>query len=497
MSDASRPPDRNQARIRRTTGTGHGGDVDAELPLARLLDSESFKEVCASFAALFGIGLRVFDGAGKKLVDVSASTADHCGYLFGVHPTRVSCTKLVNEIRTCALSTTANTERNCFSGLRYNIFPIVHEGTILGRVIFGPYAPEGLTAPPSGLKMYAPEGLVMEHLAELLAQIPRAGEAAVKTVLENISSVLDVIIHSNYKTHLTSQMHIASMTAAFDDLERTNQELKEANAQLQDLDQLKSNFVATVSHELRTPLTSVIGYSEMLLEGMAGEINQEQRSYVETILEKGESLLGLIGQVLDLSRIESGNSEMQRQASDVGQLIELSLSDVLPQAQSRGLTMRQEVAEGLLPIAVDADKIRRVITNLLGNAVKFTQPEGEVTISVNFGEAKPPGADQFDIFEPERNQYLRIDVKDSGIGIPASKLNQVFESFYQVDNTSTREFGGSGLGLSIARNFIRAHDGWLDVESEEGVGSTFTVWLPYHVDPPALEGGLHDIPERT
>lgn len=467
-------------------------DTDSAVPLARLLDSGSFKEVCASFASLFGIGLRVFDGSGKKLVDVTASTGEHCGYLFGVYPTRVQCTKLVNDIRTCAVSPDEVTERDCFSGLRYKIFPIVHEGTVLGRVIFGPYAPEGLTAPPSRLSMYEPEGLVLEQLAGFLAEIPRAGEAAIKKVLENISSVLDVIIHSNYKTHLTSHMHIASMTAAFDDLERTNKELKEANVKLEALDQLKSNFVATVSHELRTPLTSVIGYSEMLLEGMAGEMSEEQCSYVEIILEKGESLLGLISQVLDLSRIESGNAEMVRHASDVGQLVELSLSDIMPQAQSRELKITQDIAEGLLPILVDPDKIRRVLTNLLGNAVKFTRPQGCVSIAAGLGEAKPPGAEQFDIFEPERNRYLRIEVKDDGIGIPKEKLDQVFDSFFQVDNTSTREFGGSGLGLSIARNFVRAHGGWLDVESEEGEGCTFTVWLPYFADPPTLEGGLHE-----
>jgi two-component system, NarL family, sensor histidine kinase BarA len=465
--------------------------ADQPPALAKLIDLDAFREVCRSLSELYGIGVRIFDLEGKKLVDVRVSTADHCGYLFTVHPTKVMCTNLVNEIRTCPVSVNPKelAEFNCFSGLRYKVMPIVHEGEVLGRVIFGPFAPSTLEYPPSKLKVYEPDGLSLETLAGYQRSIPRASEEAVERVLESVRNILDVIIHTGYKSYLTSQMHITSITGAFDDLKSSNKTLQEANQRLQELDRLKSNFIATVSHELRTPLTSVIGYSEMLLEGMAGPISDEQKNYVRTILEKGESLLALIGQVLDLSRIESGNSELRMEPTDPREVIRICVSDVVPQAQKRNLEVKVDVAEDVDVIIVDRDKIRRIITNLLGNAVKFTPAGGKVEVRARITEA-PPQAEDYDIFEPERNRYLSVQVEDTGIGIPDDKLGRIFDSFFQVDNSSTREFGGSGLGLSIAKNFATAHKGKLEVKSALGKGSCFTLLLPYHPRRPAPAVGV-------
>jgi len=253
---------------------------------------------------------------------------------------------------------------------------------------------------------------------------------------------------------------------------------------LQELDRLKSNFIATVSHELRTPLTSVIGYSEMLLEGMAGGLNDEQREYVGTILEKGESLLSLIGQVLDMARIESGNVLIKKQLIDPRDIFKLCLSDVLPQARKRNLDLEIEVSDKVTPLAVDVDKIRRAVTNLLGNAVKFTPVGGHVLVRADILEDLPPGERRFDMFEPERNHFLRVRVTDTGVGIPADKLERIFDAFFQVDSSSTREFGGTGLGLAIVRNFVQAHGGKVEVESEPGRGSTFIMKIPYVTEKP-------------
>jgi len=471
--------------------------IEKNLALAELLDAESFREVCRSFSELYGIGIRIFDEAGSKIVDIRASTSDHCGYLFTVHPTKVLCTNLVNQVRSQPVDVAAGGNScDCFSGLRYKIVPIVYEGSVMGRVIFGPYAPEGLEGPPASLAQYREQGLDLDTLGRYQQQVPRAGEDAVDKVLRNISNVLDVIIHTSYKTWLTSQMHITSITGAFEDLERTNRDLQTANEKLQDLDRLKSNFIATVSHELRTPLTSVIGYSEMLIEGMAGPINDEQRGYVNTILEKGESLLGLIGQILDLARIESGNVTINKRETPPAEVVEKALSDIRPQAAKRGLKLGVDIGDDVLPILVDDDKIRRVLTNLLGNAVKFTNPGGAIHISARLTEAPPTGTSRFDIFQPERNRYLEFKVVDTGIGIPTEKLQRIFESFFQVDNTSTREFGGSGLGLSIAKNFVSAHGGQIRVESEVGVGSTFTILLPYAAEPPTAGTRIDGLQRR-
>ena len=463
-----------------------------ELPaFSALIDSNSFRDVCKSYSDLFGVGIKLFSVDGDKLVDIRANTSEHCGYLFGVHSTRVMCTNLVEKIKTTALTSDRHPiVMDCFSGLRYKIMPIVYEGTVLGRLIFGPYAPGELQKPPEGLKAHEPE-LSYERLNGFLSGIPRVPDKAVGKVLENMRNVLDVLIHASYKAALTSKLHIASIAAAFNDLELSNQNLKDANNRLRDLDRLKSNFIATVSHELRTPLTSVIGYSEMLLEGMAGVLNDEQRSYIGIILEKGESLLALISQVLDLSRIESGNAQLSKGPTDVREVIRLSLTDVDPQARRRKIGLVVNVNDAVTPIPADFDKIRRIITNLLGNAVKFTPPGGNVHLSAEVVNDAAVGNTGPDIFEPERNRYLQIQVHDTGIGIPADKLQRIFDSFYQVDNSSTREFGGTGLGLSIVRNFVTAHRGRVDVESQEGQGSTFTVKLPY-VSEPVGEGAPVD-----
>ncbi len=451
--------------------------LDETPPLSQLLDVDGFREICKSFGELYGIGIKLFDAEGVKLADVRAGDAQLSSYLFGIHETQVQLTALVNQLRTQPIHPGGPAVVvDDFVGLRYKIAPIVHEGSLAGRVIFGPYAPGDIKVAQDLSKH---KELDLYRLQDLLRTIPVANEKQVDRILSHLSSTLDVVIHSSYKQLMTSRLHIASISGAFEDLERVNKTLQDANGQLKELDRLKSNFIATVSHELRTPLTSVIGYSEMLLEGMAGELVAEQRDYVKTILEKGESLLNLIGQVLDLSRIESGNVLMRKAEIEPAELVKIAISDVTPQAMKRNITIETVIADDVKPIVVDNDKIRRILVNLLGNAVKFTPENGKITIKATVVDDKPVGSDRYDLFEPERNKYLRIDVIDTGIGIPEDKIERVFDSFFQVDNSSTRQFGGTGLGLSIARNFAIAHRGSLTVASTVGTGSTFTVKLPY------------------
>lgn len=462
--------------------------IDQTPTLSELLDIDGFREVCRTFSELYGIGIKVFDVQSNKIVDMRANTGDHCGYLFSVHATQVMCTNLVNQIKTQVLDNQSQAKTvDCFSGLRYKLLPIVYEGSVFGRLIFGPYAPEELSEPPKPLKLYEPQ-LDIKKLGGYLSAIPRAAEHSIDKILEHVTKVLGVIIHNSYKTHVTSRLHIASISGAFQDLDKNFRELKKANEQLQELDRLKSNFIATVSHELRTPLTSVIGYSEMLLEGMAGSLTDEQRDYVKTILEKGESLLSLIAQILDLARVESGNMKMTLQEIDPKEIARLSLTDVTPQAKKRNIVLTSEI-QSLRVLRADADKIRRILTNLLGNAVKFTPENGRVTLRIDTVQAPPVGENRLDIFEPARNDYLRFQVIDTGIGIPQDKLEHVFDAFFQVDNTSTREFGGTGLGLSIARNFALAHGGRIEVQSKVGQGSTFSLLLPFVAEAPGQEVG--------
>jgi two-component system sensor histidine kinase BarA len=461
--------------------------LDETPRLSELLDLDGVRDVCKTFGELYGIGIKVFDETGVKIVDVRAADAALTSYLFGVHATQVLFTKLVNQLKAYPLDVSRPAVLvDDFVGLRYKILPIAHEGALVGRVIFGPYAPEDRRVPA------LPAEVDAARVEACVRDVPKASEMQVDRILAHLGATLDTVIHTSYKQLMTSRLHIASISGAFEDLEKANRSLQEANGQLKELDRLKSNFIATVSHELRTPLTSVIGYSEMLLEGMAGDLQAEQREYVKTILEKGESLLSLIGQVLDMSRIESGNVAIVKTQVDLRDLVKLALSDVAPQARKREIKLSTAFADNVPVIAVDADKIRRVLTNLLGNAVKFTPQAGLITVRVSVEQALPVGSDRFNVFSPERNQYARIDVSDNGIGIPNDKLERIFDSFFQVDNSSTRQFGGTGLGLSIARNFVLAHKGKISVTSTVGQGSTFSVLLPYVADDDRIDAAPVD-----
>jgi signal transduction histidine kinase len=240
-----------------------------------------------------------------------------------------------------------------------------------------------------------------------------------------------------------------------------------------------------VSHELRTPLTSIIGYSEMLSEGLAGPMNPEQGDYVKTIMDKGETLLKLITSILDISQIEAGKVRLNFAPTDIPEVVASAISSVKPQASKKGVVVEPR-ARGVpaLVVSADREKLRQTVVNLLANAVKFTPRGGTVAVTVT---------------GPERQEALGVEgyqvvVEDTGVGIPPDQFDKIFESFYQVDNSSTREFGGAGIGLAIVKSFVEGHGGVIKVSSEMGRGSKFSVVLPMvpptprtvQVSPPAM-----------
>src|SRR5262249_52324065 len=183
----------------------------------------------------------------------------------------------------------------------------------------------------------------LEKVRDLLIQMPRAREETVRQIARHLRGTLDLILFSGHKALLTSSMHLASVRESFRDLQEKNEKLQEAYDRLKELDRLKSNFLATVSHELRTPLTSIIGYSEMLVEGIAGEMSGEQSDFVRTIHEKGEQLLELITGLLDLSKLESGTLAMRRTEVAVDALVADVVQTVSPTARKRGVNVMSEV----------------------------------------------------------------------------------------------------------------------------------------------------------
>lgn len=452
--------------------------LDRDIRLAELLDLDAFKDVCASFVELYKIGIKIFDSDGTKLVDIRVGNGDWCGYIFQNAVGRQKCTKLVSKIKSFdypGLRGGKVVQQDCFSGLKYVIMPIMYGGDYLGRVIYGPFRPAELTAPAEEVQSFP--DFDPEKLWSYGQKIRKAPDETIIKILDNFRGVVDTITFVAMKALLTQRLHVESITASYNELSESNRKLRESFEKLQELDRMKSNFLAMISHELRTPLTSVIGYSEMLIEGMVGELNDDQTQYIETIKEKGESLLSLIGSLLDMSKIEAGAMQMNMGSVDVDKVIEAARSNIFPQATKKSISIVVD-KDGQLPaFEADSERLRQCLINLMGNAVKFTPEGGTITVSAKSWLGVLRGEDG-GRFGPAERQFVRFDVRDTGIGVPTDKLETIFNSFYQVDNTITREYGGTGLGLAIVKRFMEAHGGEVQVSSEVGRGTCFSLIIP-------------------
>lgn len=293
------------------------------------------------------------------------------------------------------------------------------------------------------------------------------------------ASMVGQLLAAGFATWVTSEMHLAASQSTHRALTHRNAELERAVEHLRELDELKSNFLGTVSHELRTPLTSVIGFSEMLIEGIGGELNAEQTEYVQTILNRGEELLALISQVLEMSQLEVGAVRLDLRALPLEKIVERAVEALQLSAEQASVSVETELGV-LPPVLVDAEKLQRVVQNLVGNAIKFSPAGTTVRVTAALAPIRKP-FDEETLFGEEADDAIRITVRDTGIGIPTEQLSRVFEAFYQVDASPTREHGGAGLGLSIVKNLVRAHGGDVWAESEVGVGTSIHFTVPIAV----------------
>ncbi len=237
-------------------------------------------------------------------------------------------------------------------------------------------------------------------------------------------------------------------------------EIEDKGHQLEVASRHKSQFLANMSHELRTPLNAILGYTELILDGIYGEAPEKMRGVLERVQANGKHLLGLINDVLDLSKIEAGQLTLSLSDYSLTNLVQGVYVAVEPLASKKNLALTTKIAPSLPGGHGDERRLAQVLLNLVGNAIKFTD-KGEVAIEASLS-----------------NGSFRLAVRDSGPGIAAADQAKIFEEFQQVDNTSTREKGGTGLGLAISKRIVEMHGGRISVESQLGKGSTFTIKLP-------------------
>ena len=274
----------------------------------------------------------------------------------------------------------------------------------------------------------------------------------------NVANRDELGVLADRMNHMSDELH------RFDvEQRRAATELVRLNDQLAQASKAKSEFLANMSHELRTPMNAILGFTEMLIDGLYGEIPDSLKEPLSDIQVNGRHLLHLINDVLDLSKIEAGRMELALSEYSVREMVDIVQLSLRSLAAEKGLEFTTRVPDDLPPAFGDNRRLSQCLMNLAGNAIKFTKA-GRVEIGVEL-----------------HGEEIVFSVSDTGIGIPKEELENVFAEFRQVDTTVTREFGGTGLGLSITKKFVEMHGGRVWVESETGKGSTFFFAVPLRV----------------
>lgn len=238
-------------------------------------------------------------------------------------------------------------------------------------------------------------------------------------------------------------------------------ELQLLNLELNKALRIKSEFLRNINHELRTPLTAMIGYCDILEQKQLGDINERQLKAVGALRRNGQDLLGLINQLLDLSKLEDNKLGLDEKWFDLPKIVSESTVNIEPLASKKDIAISTRSDEKVSSVYGDPDRIKQILLNLLSNAIKFTDQGGKVVVETC-----------------DDKDEIIVSVKDNGIGIRGQDLNNIFEPFSQVDGSQSRKYGGAGIGLSIVKSLVEAHGGSVNVESEIGKGSIFSFSIP-------------------
>lgn len=336
---------------------------------------------------------------------------------------------------------------------------------IIITVVVGIVVSKGITRPVRELAVAANR---ITTTGNLDAQIPITTQDEVGELTASFNGMILALRKTrmaleHWNRELEHKVEIRTQEQA-----RVNAQLEQTNLQLERANLHKSQFLANMSHELRTPLNAIIGFSEVMQDQVFGSLNEKQTRYVNNILTSGRHLLALVNDVLDLSKVEAGKMELHWEEFSVPSAVYEVQTQLSTLAEQKNLQVIYEVDENLDRILADRARFRQILFNLLSNAIKFTPQGGRISIT---GSVQPDE-------KCENCRAALFRVVDTGIGISAENLTYIFESFRQVDNSYSRQYQGTGLGLALTQKLVEMHGGKIWVESEPGVGSTFSFTIP-------------------
>lgn len=282
-----------------------------------------------------------------------------------------------------------------------------------------------------------------------------------RIIFETCTSIISNLI-KDMELSKVLKMQLETLQSGIIETNKTCETIKEQNKKIKENEKLQSEFVANISHELRTPLNSIIGFSELLSNRLLGELNPKQSEYVEDIRVAALRLLGMINEVLDISKIESHTVKLNCSEVDMNLLIQEVCNILKPLSDKKGVSIILNCSGDIIFLG-DYVKFQQVIFNILGNAVKFSPENSEVTV-----------------FSEIVDGNIIIKIKDQGLGIEKKYQNKIFDKFFQIPDSTQNKEASTGLGLTIAKEFVKLHNGTIEVQSEPKNGAEFIIKLPYH-----------------
>ncbi|SEU25395.1 response regulator [Paenibacillus sp. NFR01] len=402
-----------------------------------------------------------------------------------------------------------------------SIYPLLFEDDLLGVVEFASFTPFSALQSELLHQLSANLGVVLNNINRRLTveELLRESQALTEELQcqseelqtqqeelrrsnENLEEQTDALRRSeellqrqqeeleHYNTELVAktrelEVQVQEVKEKKDEIEAARSQLEKQAMQLSVTSKYKSEFMANMSHELRTPLNSLLILSQLLTENKEGNLTEKQIEFAQTIYMSGADLLKMIDEILDLSKVDAGKMELNYEEIPMTELKTFVKQNFAPQAAKKGLLLRLTFDEPLPDnLYTDSHRLKQILRNLLSNAFKFTS-QGHIEFEVSHADPK-----KLPDYLPADFKYVAISVRDSGIGIPKDKLDIIFEAFQQVDGTTSRKYGGTGLGLSISRELARLMGGAITVDSTEGKGSVFTLYLPVQGHYSLLPGAI-------